>query len=88
MKAKFTTFHVLPMTPQLRRVLNHIYKGEILPFARCKTNMPDLEDLSGHPELESLCDLLFLSRLGIIECHFTDAFAEEGETLLLKLNLE
>ena len=79
----------LPMSPRLIRLQNRIDK-QVLAFARYQIGQPKLDNLENHPELDRLTDLLFLSKLGIIECSFIDSCSWEGsgETLLLKLNLD
>lgn len=85
MKAKFTTFHVLPMTPQLKRLQNTVYR-EVLRFA--KMERPDLENLADTPELEQLCDCLTLVRSGAIQLDYTDCLpGSENEGIVLKLNM-
>lgn len=87
MKAKFTTFYVMPMTPQLKRLQNVTYK-EVLRFA--KMERPDLENLADYPELEALCDALILVRSGAIQTELTDCLPDGmgDEGIILKLNIE
>lgn len=88
MEAKFTTFHVLPMTPKLKRLQDTFYK-EVLAFVRFKTHNPKLQDLTTHPELETLCDCLTLIRSGAIELEYTDCMSDGvGEGIVVRLNLE
>lgn len=87
MKTKFTTFHVLSMTPQLRRLQNRLY-NEVLAFARFKTHNPKLQDLAKHRGLEALYDVLLLVRSGAIEVEYTDCLPGcENEGIVLKLNV-
>ncbi len=87
MEAKLTTFHVLSMTPRLKRLQNRLY-NEVLAFTRFKTHNPQLQDLTKHQELEALCDVLLLVRSKAIEVEYTDCLlGSENEGIILKLNM-
>lgn len=87
MEAKFSTFYVLPMTPQLKRLQDSIYK-EVLQFA--KMGQPGLENLADCPELEQFCDCLLLVHSKALEVDYTDSLPDGlgDEGIILKLRLE
>lgn len=85
--AKLQQVFLLPITAKLRRLQDTTYR-EVLAFARTITGRSDLQGLTDHPELEQLCDALFLIKSGAMEIEYTDSLTDKvGEGIVLKLNV-
>ena len=79
---KLKHFYYLPITKELTPLYNDTF-NEMMTFAKSK-GLDGLDD-----DLETLCDLYFATKVGVLKCHFIDYIPDcEGEGILLSIKQE